>query len=130
LNRKRRPGKESGTYGARPCEPIDAGELRQADGKITASDFERWMRVYGDCPSLLILGWFAIRAREPKAPGVRERWTDEALAELRAYRDEHGTRAAAERFGISESRIRQLLPAEKPAAGWLEPAEKRAKRGR
>jgi hypothetical protein len=92
---------------------IDAGELRQADGKITAADFKRWLDVQGDSPSLLIESWFALHARGRKATGRRE-WTDEELAELRAFRDEHGTKAAAKKFGISEARIRQLLPTEKP----------------
>jgi len=108
---------------------IDAGELRQADGKITASDFKRWLDVQGDSPSMLIEGWFSLHAREQKAPGGGKKWTDEELAELRAFRDEHGTKATAQKFGISEARVRQLLPAEKPAANWLVP-EKRTKRGR
>ena len=33
---------------------------------------------------------------------------------MSAYRAEHGTKAAAEHYGISEARIRQLLPREKP----------------
>jgi hypothetical protein len=36
------------------------------------------------------------------------------LTELRAYRKAHGTEAAAAHFGITGSRLRQLLPAEKP----------------
>jgi hypothetical protein len=107
---------------------IDAGELRQADGKISAAEFKRWLDVQGDPPSLLIQSWFEVHAREPKAPG-REKWTDERLAALRAFRDEHGTKAAARKFGISEARIRQLLPTEKPPADWLMP-EKRTMRRR
>jgi hypothetical protein len=101
---------------------IDAGELRQTDGKITATEFKRWLDVQGDPPSLLIQSWFALHAREPKAPESmgphpedkeRRRWTPEKLAELRAFRDEHGTKAAAEKFGISTSWVRQLLPTKK-----------------
>ncbi len=43
-----------------------------------------------------------------------EPWTPEALAELKAYRDVHGTKQAASHFHISESRVRVLLPGEKP----------------
>jgi hypothetical protein len=102
---------------------IDAGELRQADGKITAAEFKRWLDVQGDPPSMLIQSWFALHARERKSPESmgphpedkeRRRWTPEKLAELRAYRHEHGTKAAAERFGITTARVRQLLPAENP----------------
>jgi len=102
---------------------IDAGELRQADGKITATELKRWLDVQGDPPSLLIQSWFALHARE------RKKWTDEKLAELRAFRDLHGTKAASRKFGITEARVRQLLPTEKPTANWLMP-EKRTKRGR
>jgi hypothetical protein len=95
---------------------IDAGELREAEGKIAATDFKRWMQEHGGFSSMLIEGWFALRARERKAPAsigphpVAERWTPEKLAELQAFRDEHGTKAAAEKFGVSAARIRQLLP--------------------
>jgi hypothetical protein len=58
-----------------------------------------------------------------------EIWTDKELAELRAYRDLHGTKAASEEFGVSRSRISQLVPTKKPTADWLMP-EKRTKRGR
>jgi hypothetical protein len=106
---------------------IDAGDLQQADGKITAAEFKRWLDVQGDSPSLLIRGWFEAHARGRRSSGGK--WTDEELAELRAYRDLHGTRAAARRFRISEARIRQLLPNEKPPAAWLMP-EKRTVRKR
>jgi hypothetical protein len=46
---------------------INAGELRQADGKITAADFKRWMYLYGDLPSMLIKGWFLLHARDTEA---------------------------------------------------------------
>lgn len=53
------------------------------------------------------------------APGGMEsatgkKWTPEKLAELKSYREKHGTKKAAEHFGISEQRIRGLLPSEKP----------------
>lgn len=45
------------------------------------------------------------------------RWTDEALSELASYRKLHGTKKAADHFGISGARVRSLLPREKrPAA--------------
>lgn len=49
--------------------------------------------------------------------GVRQVWKGERLAALAAYRRDHGTKAAAEKFQISQGRVRQLLPAEpaKPA---------------
>ena len=48
------------------------------------------------------------------APGNGKVWTPEKLAELRAYRDEHGTKKAAEHFRISGARVRELLPSDKP----------------
>ncbi len=91
---------------------IDAGGLQQADGKITATKFKRWLETKGDPPSMLIQGWFALHARNRKSPG--DKWTDEELAELRELRDKHGTKAAAQRFGITTARVRQLLSAKKP----------------
>jgi hypothetical protein len=104
---------------------VAAGELQHADGKITAYAFQRWLETQGDSPSLLIRGWFALHARERKAPGGRK-WTPKKLAELR---DKRGTKAAARQFGISEARVRQLLPTEKPPDNWLVP-EKRTMRKR
>ena len=43
-----------------------------------------------------------------------KRWTPEKLAELKSYREKHGTKKAAEFFGISEQFIRKKLPSEKP----------------
>jgi len=104
--------KERGTWRKAIQRAIDAGELREDDGKIAATDFKRWMHEYGGFSSMLIEGWFALHARDRKSPG--DKWTDEKLAELRELRDKHGTKAAAQRFGITEARVRQLLPAQKP----------------
>ena len=38
------------------------------------------------------------------------RWTPEKLAELSTYRDKHGIAAAAAHYGVSQQRIRALLP--------------------
>ena len=48
----------------------------------------------------------------PEQPATK-RWTDKALAELKAYRAKHGTKKAAEHFDISEALVRRLLPREK-----------------
>lgn len=47
-------------------------------------------------------------------PGNTKRWTPQALEELQLYRDNHGTKAAGEKFKISGARIRKMLPKEKP----------------
>lgn len=43
-----------------------------------------------------------------------KRWTPDKLAELSAYRDSHTMPETAAKFGISEQRIRRLLPSKKP----------------
>lgn len=43
-----------------------------------------------------------------RRPGTK--WTDKQLKELAACRQKHGTKAAAQKFGISQPRVRQLLP--------------------
>ena len=48
------------------------------------------------------------------APGNGKVWTPEKLAELKAYRAAHTMPETAKKFGISEQRIRQLLPSNKP----------------
>jgi hypothetical protein len=49
-------------------------------------------------------------------PSSRKRWTPEKLAELEAYRATHTMPETAAKFGITEQRIRQLLPSAKPKA--------------
>lgn len=46
----------------------------------------------------------------------RKKWTTEKLAKLEAYRQTHTMPDTAKEFGISEQRIRQLLPTKKAAA--------------
>ncbi len=41
-------------------------------------------------------------------------WTPEKLAEVEAYREKYGTKKAAAHYQVSESRIRKLLPGDKP----------------
>lgn len=48
------------------------------------------------------------------APGNGKVWSPEKLAELKAYRAAHTMPETAKKFGISEQRIRQLLPSKKP----------------
>lgn len=52
-------------------------------------------------------------APEPAAAGTAKKWTPEALRALSDYRERHGTKEAAEHFGISAARVRGLLPSEK-----------------
>lgn len=43
-----------------------------------------------------------------------KRWTTEKLAEVKAYREKHGTKKTAAHYQVSEARIRELLPGDKP----------------
>lgn len=45
-----------------------------------------------------------------------KKWTPEKLAELKTYREAHTMPETAVKFGISEQRIRELLPSGKPKA--------------
>lgn len=45
-----------------------------------------------------------------------KKWTPEKLAELKTYREAYTMPETAVKFGISEQRIRELLPSEKPKA--------------
>jgi hypothetical protein len=58
-------------------------------------------------------------------PGTQKRWTDELKQELADYREKHGTKKAAEHFGISAQRIRHLLPGEKAKSASFFPMPKR-----
>jgi hypothetical protein len=48
------------------------------------------------------------------APATGKTWTPERLAEVKAYRERNGTKAAASHFGISEALIRRKLPSTPP----------------
>lgn len=50
------------------------------------------------------------------APVNGKRWTTELLAEAKAYREAHTMPATAEKYGVSEQRIRQVLPSQKQKA--------------
>jgi hypothetical protein len=39
--------------------------------------------------------------------GLQKRWTDEKKAEVQAYRDQHGVKKAAEKFGVSDTIIKR-----------------------
>lgn len=60
--------------------------------------------------------------------GTGKRWDGPALRELQEYRDKHGTTSAAEKFGITAGRIRQLLPKEPASVKANDPFGRTAKR--
>lgn len=62
----------------------------------------------------------------PAVAGAKK-WTPERREELRAYREAHGTKAAAQWAHISEARVRELLPGDKPAPKGYSAFNPRAK---
>ena len=78
----------------RPTRAEPAPELAPGDGATGADDPQ-------------------VAATSPP-PVTPKRWTEEHLEQLGAYRKAHGTKKAAEHFGVSEARVRQLLPSDKP----------------
>ena len=48
--------------------------------------------------------------------GTEKKWTPDKLADLTTYRNDHTMPETAKKFGITEQRIRQLLPSKKPKA--------------
>ena len=54
-----------------------------------------------------------VNAGAEEAPASGKKWTPERLAELKACRDKYGTVGAAKQYGISDARIRSLLPSDK-----------------
>ena len=74
-------------------------------------------------PPLLVLvepAGDSVEPPKPETPPVSvvktvKRWTPEVLESLKQFRAMHGTKAAAAQFKITEQRVRQLLPNEKPA---------------
>ena len=95
---------------------------------VRARDFSQWLSRQGLTPSGHVAAWArAVVAPSTSAiapvtgPAVaREpRWTPQALEELAAYRKEHGTKAAAEKYQISTSFIRRKLPKPRePSVGY------------
>ncbi len=87
--------------------------LRDDTYTIAHDEFVRLAELFG---VLVAIG----DAPEPgpvvAASASGKRWTPEHLDELRRYRTQHGTKKAAAHFGISEARVRGLLPSEKPKA--------------
>jgi len=67
-------------------------------------------------PRRIGIGGDVTQEPAPDRVGQAKRWTPEALESLRLYRAKHGTKAAAAQFSISEQRVRELLPNDKPTA--------------
>jgi hypothetical protein len=63
-------------------------------------------------------------------PASAKRWTPKKKEELKRYVEKHGTNAAAKKFGISDSRVRQVLGPQKAAqtapsgSSWPPPSKR------
>ncbi len=116
------PGEAAGHERNKACNTLWKAlqaEFDAGHGPGTAALFAAWLAANGEQPSPLVVAWFeAMGQGHALPPATRhrpgERWTPEQLAELRAYRTEHGTAKAAEAFDITAARVRTLLPSEKP----------------
>lgn len=119
--------------------PLPPPEMQDLPA-IAADDFARWLHSQSETPSVHIQAWIDATATlsdapapandsrtagrlqaaperasdEPQDGQPAKRWTPERLAELKAYREKHSTKAAASHYNISTARIRELLPSEKP----------------
>jgi hypothetical protein len=78
-------------------------------------DLERWLRSRARLPERKLASEAPTDVQVEAAPVSNVRWTPERLKELSEFRERHGTKKAAEHFGIAQARVRQLLP-KKPAA--------------
>ena len=79
-------------------------QLRQSDDElfmVTHAQFQKLAHAYGLTVQI---------GRAPKQASTGKKWTPEKLAELREFRESHTMPETAFEFGITEQRIRQLLP--------------------
>ena len=49
--------------------------------------------------------------------GTPEKWTLEKRVEMRAYKEENGTKKTAEHYGMTENRVRQILAKDQEVIG-------------
>ena len=119
-----------------PNKPPEMVAMAEQKNKLSEEERKRTkeldaMRVPGDGGQTFSSRWLPSESQqqtpEPPAPPVvaagasggvepvtGKRWTPEKIAELKSYREKHGTKKAAEFFGISAQLIRKMLPSEKP----------------
>ena len=118
----RPPVAAGGVHGVMWISPVRSENLPA----IAAGDFDAWLRAQGETPSAHVAAWLEATgqsaeptAAEPvlavPAKGTGKIWDADRLAKLNAYREQHGTKKAAEHFGVTTSRVRALLPTDKTA---------------
>lgn len=97
----------------RPADAVDWALMNQA--VEPPPELERWLRARAKFPARNAAATDVSDVPIEAAPSSNVRWTPERLKELSEFRERHGTKKAAEHFGIAQARVRQLLP-KKPAA--------------
>lgn len=101
-----------GSDRVRPAAAVDWALLTEA--VEPPPDLERWLRSRGRLREPDVAPEAATDVEATPPSGLR--WTPERLKELSDFREKHGTKKAAEHFGIAQARVRQLLPKKPPAA--------------
>ena len=99
-------------FGRNVAEP-DEPPVMQLGDKTETDNAVAWLLNEAQREGLAIVGVGPEDAGPTPQPSGKKRWTDERKAELSDYREAHGTEAAAEKYNISGSRVRQLLPKKK-----------------
>lgn len=110
-------------------EPTLAVSIDKLAGEFVSRDeLHRWVKATGIKSAYSFGPWnhtatpCVAPESQAEAPAVgasgegSKKWIPERLAELMEYRAAHGTKKAAEKYGISDSRVRALLPTMKPKA--------------
>lgn len=93
------------------------GQYRQDEKRVVLYDFAVWAHAMKwEVPEPLQIPPTPAPVTTTPALVVADgkKWTPEKLAELKAYREANTMKATAEKFGITEQRIRQLLPRDEP----------------
>lgn len=95
-----------------------------AHSRLTPAFVVQWAQQTGRLVPSGLVEQLALPAVSPQLPATGDsslRWSPENIEKLRAFRDAHGTKQAAEKFGISPQRVRQLLPTEAARKGASQP---------
>lgn len=95
-----------------PRSLLDWMAVAADTGRVVHPWAQRYVKLRGLCNPVDSTSVVDVNGKSRPSGG--KRWTPQKLAELKAYRESNGTKKAAEHFGISQARIRHLLPGDKP----------------
>lgn len=115
-----------------PIEPLElySGVRDSPSAKVRLSDVAKFaldcgwqipdaMRMLADPVKLDAKAPQAVAVVSGEDAPAGKVWTDDRKAEARAYRDKHGLKKTAERYGVSQATISKHIPAGKPIAKSL-----------